>query len=252
MKRVSFLLVLSCLAITGCNETNSDRYSYYPLTMDEGTIVRGCDGYSLGTVRMDNANGTSAMCIAANEGCNDTREPGCGERRFVGSSDIKRRRAGLLCCANIGYNVCRRTSTKWRLVSALGMIADVPPFYVRFLKSVFSGESSGKHQLDQRDAVAKEATPGRLLPVVEPKRLQESTTALLALPAPQSLEPDALSLPNRDHLRRVVADADHVQEDAREGVDEIYDDVLEEGYQNAWQEHPRRRMGLLTPGGRSR
>ena len=60
-----------------------DRHAYYPVTIDETVVVRGCDGYTLGTVRVDNKDGTSAMCMPLKAGCNDTREPGCGEGRFV-------------------------------------------------------------------------------------------------------------------------------------------------------------------------
>lgn len=51
----------------------------------------------------------------------------------------------------------------------------------------------------------------RLLPKPETKRLEQPTTALKALPRPDFVKPDVLALPDRDHLRTVVPDLDHLQ-----------------------------------------
>lgn len=51
----------------------------------------------------------------------------------------------------------------------------------------------------------------RLLPKPETKLLEQPATALKALPLPDLVWPDVLALPDRDHLRTVVPDLDHLQ-----------------------------------------
>lgn len=86
------------------------------------------------------------------------------------------------------------------------MIAGPPPFYARFLKSVFSPEAP-THQR----ANPSPEPPMRLLPKPETKLLEQPATALKALPLPDLVWPDVLALPDRDHLRTVVPDLDHLQ-----------------------------------------
>lgn len=68
--------------LSGCAYGKADRYIHYPPTSPEVMMVRGCDGYPLGTVRVDKDSGKPAMCIPVKPGCNDTAEPGCGEGYF--------------------------------------------------------------------------------------------------------------------------------------------------------------------------
>lgn len=89
------------------------------------------------------------------------------------------------------------------------MIADVPPFYVRFLKSVFSPERS--NNMIASVAVALPQSPLRLLPKPETRLLEKPNTALKALPPPELEKTDVLALPDRDHLRSIVPDLDHIQ-----------------------------------------
>lgn len=92
------------------------------------------------------------------------------------------------------------------------MIADVPPFYVQFLKSIFSQKSNVQSAEPRQQA----PVAVRLLPKPEVKKLEQPVTALTALPAPVKAEAamervDILSLPNRDGLRRVVRDPDYIE-----------------------------------------
>lgn len=68
--------------LSGCWHGDAVGHVYYPPTSAEVMKVHGCDGYPLGTVRVDKATGKPAMCIPAKLGCNDTSEPGCGEGYF--------------------------------------------------------------------------------------------------------------------------------------------------------------------------
>lgn len=80
-----------CLALVACGDV-SNRYAYFPVTTDEEATVRGCDGYALGTVRVDRSNGTATTCIPLRSACNDTRDAGCGEERF--GTSVSEVRAG--------------------------------------------------------------------------------------------------------------------------------------------------------------
>ena len=59
------------------------RYDYHPLSMDKDLMVSGCDGYTLGTVRIDRKSGASTVCTPLRAGCSDTQTPGCGEGKFA-------------------------------------------------------------------------------------------------------------------------------------------------------------------------
>jgi hypothetical protein len=50
----------------------------------------------------------------------------------------------------------------------------------------------------------------KLLPKPDVKRLEQPATALRALPLFEEGHADVLSLPDRDHLRTVVPDYDHM------------------------------------------
>lgn len=93
------------------------------------------------------------------------------------------------------------------------MIADVPPFYVRFLRSLLAR----KRRECATGAVRQPAEPVavKLLPKLDVKRLEQPITALRALPPPDEGCADALSLPDRDHTRTVVPDYDHLDYDDR-------------------------------------
>jgi hypothetical protein len=124
------------------------------------------------------------------------------------------------------------------------MIANVPPFYVRFLKSVFSPEEPRKQATTKAPNIEPE--PIALVPVREPKRIEDATTSLKALPAPQQPQQDILSLPNRDHLRRVVRDEDQVLREGRDGVDDRYEEADGDDYPRPWCDPPRRRIGFIS------
>lgn len=70
------------MTLAACREADSKRYDYYPLIMHDSVMVRGCDGYALGTVRVDRDDGTTTTCIPLKRGCDDARDAGCGEGRF--------------------------------------------------------------------------------------------------------------------------------------------------------------------------
>ncbi|MBX9862413.1 MAG: hypothetical protein K2Y42_06630 [Hyphomicrobium sp.] len=108
------------------------------------------------------------------------------------------------------YNVGRGSLRTRGIVQASGMIADVPPFYVRFFKSVFLPVPLRNHQSPEAIVGASPPEPVRLLPKPEPKRLQQAATALKALSLPEQPKPDVLSLAGCDYLRTVVPDYDHV------------------------------------------
>jgi len=91
------------------------------------------------------------------------------------------------------------------------MIAGPPPFYARFLRSVFSPERNVKREDRPDDEVAIARQSVRLLAKPERKLLEQAATALKALPPPDQMKPDVLTLPDRDHLRSVVPDLDHLQ-----------------------------------------
>lgn len=91
------------------------------------------------------------------------------------------------------------------------MIADPPPFYARFLKSLFAPEARATFQSAKDDATEPSQPPVRLLRKPEVKLLEQPATALKALPPPESAKPDILALPDRDHLRSVEPDMDHLQ-----------------------------------------
>lgn len=85
MKRLPIFFLASCAAFAACGDSEPNRYDYYPLTMDESVMVRGCDGYSLGTIRVDRTDGTAMTCFPTKAGCNNTRDAGCGEGTFATS-----------------------------------------------------------------------------------------------------------------------------------------------------------------------
>lgn len=89
MKRCLAFVVPLCSALAACGESEGDAYAHYPLTMDEAVKVRGCDGYTLGTIRVYRKDGTAATCLPLKIGCNDTRERGCGEGRWAGASAVR-------------------------------------------------------------------------------------------------------------------------------------------------------------------
>lgn len=72
--------------LAGCEgevRRGGSDYHYYPLSMDERIMVEGCDGYTLGTVRVNKLTGDGGTCLPLRAGCNDTRSPGCGQGRFA-------------------------------------------------------------------------------------------------------------------------------------------------------------------------
>ena len=89
------------------------------------------------------------------------------------------------------------------------MIADVPPFYVKFVRSLLERRRMARLQTAMPQTV--EAVSGKLVPKPDMKRLPEPATALKALPVPERAVQDVLSLPDRDCLRRVVPDFDHLE-----------------------------------------
>lgn len=91
-----------------------------------------------------------------------------------------------------------------------------------------------------------------LLPASETPVELESSSCMSAPTVPDALRMDATTLPNRDHLRRVVRDCDQLEFDARDVVDVVYDDAPEDEYQNAWREIPRRRFLPPRPWPRGR
>lgn len=91
------------------------------------------------------------------------------------------------------------------------MIAEPPPFYVRFLRSVFSPERRLKHRTVLAESVTVPQSPVRLLPKPETRLLEQPATALKALPSSGLVKPDVLALPDRDQLRSVVPDFDHLE-----------------------------------------
>jgi hypothetical protein len=88
------------------------------------------------------------------------------------------------------------------------MIADVPPFYVQFLKSLLARKRHERATGAIRQTAAPVAV--KLLPKPDVIRLEQPATALRALPLPEEGHADVLSLPDRDHLRTVVPDYDHM------------------------------------------
>ncbi len=91
------------------------------------------------------------------------------------------------------------------------MIADPPPFYARILKSLFAPEVRPSRQTGQEAEVVSSQVPVRLLPKPDTKLLEQPVTALKALPAPDPSKADILALPDRDHLRSIEPDYDHLQ-----------------------------------------
>lgn len=75
--------------LSGCVDDKADRYVHYLPAPPEGVMVRGCDGYPLGTVRVDMDGGKPGMCNPVKTGCNETGGPGCGEGYFA-TGKIKR------------------------------------------------------------------------------------------------------------------------------------------------------------------
>lgn len=79
-------LVLVCAAtLSACEPDDAvvvSRYNDHPLSMDEDLKVTGCDGYTLGTVRVDKATGSSTVCMPLRAGCSSTKEAGCEEGTF--------------------------------------------------------------------------------------------------------------------------------------------------------------------------
>ena len=84
------------------------------------------------------------------------------------------------------------------------MIADVPPLYVKFVRSLLQRRRMARLQTAMPKTVEAVSVP-------DVKRLPEPATALKALPVPERSVQDVLSLPDRDCLRRVVPDFDHLE-----------------------------------------
>jgi hypothetical protein len=82
MFRSLVTVMMTCATLVACGVSTSNRYDYYPLTMDDSVMVRGCDGYTIGTIRVDRSDGSAMTCFPLKAGCNDTRDEGCGEGRF--------------------------------------------------------------------------------------------------------------------------------------------------------------------------
>lgn len=62
------------------------RYLYYPVSFHPSVMVAGCDGYGLGTIRVDRLRDEAATCFPLRLGCNDTRDAGCEYGKFATSS----------------------------------------------------------------------------------------------------------------------------------------------------------------------
>lgn len=87
MKHIRTLILL-CAALAACDDSEQGQYDYFLLVMDESTMVVGCGGFGLGTVRVDRRDGSAMTCVPNKLGCNDTREPGCGEGHYASKVDL--------------------------------------------------------------------------------------------------------------------------------------------------------------------
>jgi hypothetical protein len=87
--RTGFVLMLAApLVLWGCKDDEargSPRFTYLPVSWAPEVMVSGCDGYGLGTVRVDNDLDFAETCLPVRLGCSDTRTAGCGEGRFAAS-----------------------------------------------------------------------------------------------------------------------------------------------------------------------
>ena len=82
---ISRVIIFGCV-LTGAAACGggADRYVYYPIpNPDASVMVKGCDGFSLGTVRVDTLTNRALVCTPNRIGCNDTRDEGCGEGSFA-------------------------------------------------------------------------------------------------------------------------------------------------------------------------
>lgn len=59
--------------------------SIIPLSDQESVMVMGCDGFALGTARVDTVSGEATTCVFPRVGCSGARKAGCGLGKFAES-----------------------------------------------------------------------------------------------------------------------------------------------------------------------